>query len=156
MPEASKQTKNCPVCNSLFVPRSGVHKYCTETCRGKAKYLFGQETTETQYSKISGNWKRYFTRLLHKGRKELTVDQLLSLLEAQQGLCALSGIPLTCTLEVGKRFKTNASIDRIKAGGPYTLSNIQLVCSALNTFRMDSSVEEFIWFCKQVAKHNEE
>ena len=155
MPEASRIKKTCPVCQTEFTPRSGVHKYCTESCKDKAKYLFGQETTEKQYSKISGNWNRYFSRLLAKGRKELSVDFLLDLLDKQQGVCALSGIPLTCTLEKGKRFKTNASIDRIKAGEDYSSDNVQLVCSAVNSWRSDTDLDEFIWFCKQITHFQE-
>jgi hypothetical protein len=139
----------------VFTPKSGVHKYCTESCKGKAKYLFGWESTETQYAKISGNWPRYFSRLLAKGRKELSVEILLALLEKQQGCCALSGIPLTCTLEKGKRFKTNASIDRIKAGEPYSPENVQLVCSAVNSWRSDTDLDEFIWYCKQITQFQE-
>jgi hypothetical protein len=68
----------------------------------------------------------------------------------------LSGIPLTCTLEVGKRFKTNASIDRIIAGESYSMGNIQLVCSALNSWRGDTDLKEFIWFCQKVTEHQGE
>lgn len=154
-PEALRTKKTCPVCQTEFTPRSGVHKYCTETCKGKAKYLFGQVSTESQYASISGNWYRYFQRLLQKGRKELTVQMLLDLLTKQKGLCALSGVPLTCTLEKGKRFKTNASIDRIQAGEEYSLENIQLVCSAVNSWRADTDLDEFLWFCKQITQFQE-
>lgn len=74
-------------------------------------------------------------------------------LRKQKGLCAMSGIPLTCQLEQGKRFTTNASIDRIEAGGPYSPDNIQLVCAALNSFRKDTQLEEFFWFCEQVTNY---
>lgn len=116
--------------------------------------MLGTETTEKQYSKISGNWQRYFCRLKGKSyRNKLSTEYLHELLNKQKGLCALSGIELTCILEKGKRFKTNASIDRINAGQPYTEDNIQLVCSALNGFRTDTSLEEFIWFCTKVADY---
>lgn len=155
MPEAQKKQKHCQVCNTLFIARSGVHKYCSDSCKGKAKYLFGQETTETQYKKISGNWSRYFSRLMRKWRGNLTVQNLLDQLEKQKGLCALSGIPLTCQLEAGKRFKTNASIDRLIAGEDYSPENIQLVCSALNSWRGDTDLQEFIWFCNKVTEYQE-
>ena len=138
----------------MFTPRSGVHKYCSESCKGKAKYVFGYETTEKQYMKISGNWNRYFDRLLGKGRKGiLSRNDLLVILEKQSGKCALSGIELTCTLEQGTKFLTNASIDRIQAGGTYAPENVQLVCSALNGFRSNCTVEDFIYFCKAVANY---
>jgi hypothetical protein len=120
--------------------------------------MSGQITTESQYKYISGNWRRYFNRLCLRSnkRQDLSVDDLITLLEQQQYKCALSGVKLTCTLENGKRFKTNASIDRIIPGQPYTKDNIQLVCSALNSWRADTELEEFIWFCEQVTKHQKE
>lgn len=154
MPKESRKQKPCVVCSTLFTPSSGVHKFCSESCKGKWKYLSGHVTTHSQYKKISGNWERYFSRLLIHGRKEtLTRQDLLNQLEKQNGLCALSGVPLTCQLESGKRFTTNASIDRIKAGEEYSPDNIQLVCSALNSFRKDTQLDEFIWFCEQVTNY---
>lgn len=154
MPETLRKQKTCPVCNTVFTPRSGVHKYCSEPCKGKAKYLNGGVTTASQYKNISGNWSRYFDRLLGKGRRGvLSRQDLLSKLEKQNGLCALSGIPLTCALKQGTRFPNNASIDRVVAGGTYAPENIQLVCSALNGFRKDCTVDEFIHYCTAVADY---
>lgn len=153
MPEELRKQRTCRVCGTLFTPRSGVHKHCSETCKGKWKYLNGDLTTKKQYETISGNWSRYFDRLLGKGRRGvLSRNNLLSLLEKQNGKCALSGLELTCQLEQGKKFKTNASIDRIQAGGSYAPDNIQLVCAALNGFRRDTELDEFIWFCQKVTE----
>lgn len=156
MPEESREQKKCLVCGTMFTPRCGPHKYCSNICKDKWKYMCGKVTNETQYKNISGNWSRYFDRLLGKGRREfLTRQLLLEQLEKQQGLCALSGVRLTCQLKVGVKFKTNASIDRILPGKSYSPDNIQLVCSALNSFRKDTELNEFIWFCKQVTKYQE-
>lgn len=157
MPKELRKQKECLVCKTVFTPSSGVHKYCSETCKGKGKYLNGSVTTAGQYKQISGNWDRYFSRLLQKAfrRELLTKDILKGQLKLQNGLCALSGIELTCWLENGKRFKTNASIDRINAGEPYSPDNIQLVCSALNSWRGDTDLKEFVWFCKQVTEYQE-
>ena len=151
--------KECLVCNSKFIPKSGHQKFCCAQCKGKWKYITGKETTETQYNKINGNWNRYFSRLLYSsGRKRdnLTRDTLLEILTKQEGLCAISGVELTCHLEKGIRNPTNASVDRIIAGGPYTKDNIQLVCRAVNSWRSDLPLETFYWFCEQVVKHRQE
>jgi len=154
MPEEKKPKKTCPICQNEFTPRSGVHKFCTETCKGKAKYMNKTVTTKKQYEAISGNWSRYFDRLLGKGRRGvLSRNDLLQILDNQKGLCALSGIPLTNTLLQGTRFPNNASIDRIEAGGTYAPHNVQLVCSALNGFRKDCTVDEFINYCTLVAEY---
>lgn len=156
--EGCFKEKRCLVCESPFVPSSGVHKFCSEKCKGKWKYISGELTTEKQYENISGNWKRYLSRLTYvKGRKrsEISVEDLLEKLKEQDGKCALSGITLTCNLEKGVNFKTNVSVDRIEAGGPYIKENIQLVCKALNGFRTDTDLKEFIWWCKKVAEYND-
>lgn len=157
IPKEDRVLRQCLICSTEFTPNSGVHKYCSVTCKGKAKYIFKQETTDSQYARISGNWQKYITRLINRShqRDQLKVSDILELLEKQNYLCALSGIPLTCTLERGKKFKTNLSLDRIDAGGPYIKENIQLVCAALNSWRSDTDLAEFIWFCKKVADWQE-
>ncbi len=149
--------KSCVVCGTLFKPRSGINKFCSTSCKGKWKYITGEVTTESQYRKISGNWSRYLSRLLYAaGRKRdnLTREILLNKLEKQNYKCALSGVQLTCVLTKGNKNWTNASVDRVEAGGSYTEDNIQLVCRGLNSWRSSIPVDEFIWWCKQVVDYS--
>lgn len=149
---ANWTSKTCNVCGSMFTPKSGAHKFCSIQCKGRWKYITGSCCTEEQYKKISGNWYKYFQRLCNKNnRNNLTTEMLLQVYNEQEGKCALSGVPLTCTLIKGTKVKTNASIDRIHAGTEYSIDNIQLVCSALNSWRADTDLQEFVWWCKQVA-----
>lgn len=148
--------KECPVCHNVFTPKSGAHRFCGEKCKGVWKYTSGRVTTESQYRGISGDWKRYCNRLLyHGGRKrdKLTVDVLLSKLEEQDYKCALSGAPLTCQLVLGVVSPTNASVDRIVAGGPYEAWNIQMVCRALNSWRSNLTTQDFVNWCRLVVAH---
>lgn len=154
---AKWKEKECVVCKNLFVPKSGVQKFCSGTCKGKWKYITGNVTTASQYKKISGNWDRYMSRLLYvDGRKRdnLSREILLKKLKEQDYKCALSGLPLTCLLEKGKKHPFNASIDRVIAGGSYTENNIQLVCKALNSWRANTDLEVFISMCSAVADYN--
>ena len=148
--------KLCAVCGKEFVPKSGVHKFCSTSCKGKQKYIMGWVTTQNQYEAISGNWERYLSRLLYYGgrkRDMLTREILMEQLRRQNYLCALSGVPLTCTLKKGTSCATNASVDRVTAGGAYTADNIQLVCRALNHWRADTSVPDFIEWCRKVVAY---
>ena len=148
--------KNCIVCGTNYLPTQDKQRFCQRSCKGKFKYITNDVTTESQYEKISGDWRKYCQRLLYSdGRRRdgLTIDMLLDLLEKQDYLCALTGITLTCQLEKGVNFATNVSVDRIEAGGPYVSENIQLVCKAVNKFRGDLSIVEFKWWCKKVVNH---
>ncbi|RTL05371.1 hypothetical protein EKK58_08200 [Candidatus Dependentiae bacterium] len=153
------ETASCAVCSKEFIKRTYHNRFCSESCKGRWKYINRDVTTESQYKLISGNWDRYLSRLLAAGGKKrnlLTREVLLEKLEEQNYRCALSGIPLTCNLEKGVRFPFNASVDRILAGGPYTKDNIQLVCKSINSFRVDTSISDFIAICTAVADFNRE
>ena len=146
---AKWKEKKCAVCSTVFIPKSGVHKFCSTVCKGKWKYIVGTHSTENQYKAIDGNWDRYLARFQYvAGRKRtgLTAKVLKEILEEQDYRCALSGIPLTCHAKVGGHFPTNISVDRIEAGKEYTRENVQLVCRALNHWRSDTPIEEFVAF----------
>jgi hypothetical protein len=145
------------VCGHVFAPKSGAHKFCSSACKGKWKYVTGEGCTDNQYTRISGDWNRYFTRLRQRSdrKADITVPELLSMLISQGGKCALSGEVLTCGLKRGVRTWTNASIDRKTAGGDYTASNVQLVCAALNLFRANIPLDEYVAWCKKVANYQE-
>ena len=147
------QEKPCLICGHIFKPSSGIHKFCSVQCKGEWKYIKGDVTTDSQYKYISGNWHRYFTRLCCRSHKRefLSAIDLKEILIQQDYKCALSGVTLTCKLERGSRCLTNASVDRIDAGGLYIKSNVQLVCTVLNSLRRDTPVNEFINWCKEVV-----
>ena len=121
------KNKSCIACQLVFKPYSGSHKFCSAKCKDRWKYVDGTYSTEEQYKRINGNWNMYFSRLVHAGsrRHSLTKEVLLQVLQEQDYKCALTGVELTCHLEKGTISKTNASIDRIIAGGAYTKENIQ-------------------------------
>lgn len=50
---------------------------------------------------------------------------------------------------------TTASIDRINSNKGYSLSNVQWVHKTINKMKCKLSDDEFIAFCKAVAKHNQ-
>jgi hypothetical protein len=114
-----------------------------------------QQATAEQYKTISGRWDRYLSRLCSPKTRRgiLTVNDCLQLLEKQDYKCALTGVEMTCILEKGKKTRTNVSIDRIDPKGGYRPENIQLVCTAVNSFRADLSIADFIEWCRKVVSH---
>jgi len=151
----SWKPKQCGYCNGVFTPKSGSHKFCTTRC--KEQSIRGVENTPRQYTRISGRWDKYFSRLCgQKHRKGvITREDCLGILARQDGRCALSGEPLTCILNVGTKTPTNASLDRIDPKKGYTPANVQLVCAVLNSFRNNIPVEDFVGWCRKVAEHAE-
>ena len=149
--------RNCEYCREQFSPNSGAHKFCSPKCKGRYRREFGTYQTEAQYELISGRWDKYFSRLCgQKHRKGIiNREDCIRILEQQQGRCALSGELLTCKLEKGSRTRTNASLDRKDINGGYAPSNIQLVCSVLNSFRNNTPLDEFVGWCKKVADYDE-
>lgn len=153
---ADWKVKICPCCKVVFKPASGVQKYCSSLCKKTLRKQLGKVSTEEQYKKISGNWSLYFSRLLSSSKRKeanLTRETLLELAESQNYKCALSGLELTCQLEKGSNFFTNASVDRVIAGGCYTKENIQLVCKGLNSFRNNMPLKDFIDLCTKVSTY---
>jgi hypothetical protein len=114
------------------------------------------DPTDKQYERISGNFSLYYNRLLYavgKRREFLTRDMLLDLHKKQRGLCAISGVPLTCNLKRGEICHTNAQIDQIKPQGGYTPDNIQLVCGIVNKMKWDNSEADLIWWCERIIEN---
>lgn len=143
--------KQCSWCGKEFTPYHKKHQiYCTPVCMNKAR-----NNTDAQYGSINGNWDRYLVRLT-TNRGKISKDALLKLIEKQDYKCALSGVPLTCQVEKGKRCLTNASLDRIIPGGEYEIGNVRLVCYIVNFMRYTNSDEDFINWCRTVVKYNDE
>lgn len=85
----------------------------------------------------------------------LTLDFLKDLWVKQDGKCALSGLPMTFELKLG-RTSTNVSIDKKNRLFGYTQDNVQLVCMAANQAKSDMSEEELYNLCKSIVKTYED
>lgn len=77
----------------------------------------------------------------------LTEEYVISLLESQNFLCKLSGLPIT--VEEG-----NASLDRIDSTKGYIEGNVQFVHKTINFMKNTMSQDEFIRFCGLVFYYN--
>lgn len=154
---ANWKPKNCKFCGGEFTPNSGVHIFCSDNCRSRWR-MNNINDTAMQYRQISGNWRKYFVRLCQpKARKGvITPEDCVRILERQEGKCALTGETMTCKLEHGVLTPTNASLDRINAGGSYEPANVQLVCAVVNKWRGETSINEYIEWCRKVAAYASE
>lgn len=87
--------------------------------------------------------------------KELLMEDILDILEAQEGKCALTGVKLTFKRERGTIFRTNASLDRIVPGEPYIKENVRLVCVIVNKMCLDISDAELKYWCSKILTPEE-
>lgn len=86
---------------------------------------------------------------------ECNIDEsyLHELQERQNGMCALSGIPMTYYFDSG-RVPTNLSVDRIDPSLGYIKGNLQLVCMAVNQMKNDLTIEQLKYFCRSILQNN--
>lgn len=147
----------CAACGTKFQPKLSKSVTCSKSCYGKWRTLSNSNDAQANYERISGDWEKYFARLLTiKGRAStLTAGYLVELLNEQNRRCALTGKELTCKLKRGRRYWTNASLDRLDGSKGYLPGNIQLVALAVNLSRGGLTVDEYVKWCKLVTKYQE-
>ena len=86
-----------------------------------------------------------------KADEVISLDALELLWQTQNGVCALTGWPMTMELANGV-VPTNCSIDRIDSAQGYAVGNVQLVCRAANVAKSDLSADEFVKLCTAVVE----
>lgn len=80
---------------------------------------------------------------------DIDAQFLAFLLQKQNGLCALSRVPLTFAKGVG-HVPTNASIDRLDPNKGYTRDNVQLVANQVNTMKSNLDIRGLVEWCQLV------
>jgi len=133
---AMKECPKCGTCKSLdqySADRSrtdGLQCYCKACNRDLNKAR--RNTQDGFLNKLVGNARKRTVERNKKGRNHkftLTVPKLKTLIEIQEGKCAISGAIL-----VFKTFSDNqASVDRINDKLGYVDGNCRLVCLEFNT-----------------------
>ncbi len=134
----------------------GFNSHCKE-CRKKSYHL--RRSPEDNLEKLLN--QRLIDLKTRTKKKRVKYDTildfdlqyLLELWKKQEGKCAVSGISMTHILFNGHS-KTNVSIDRVNSNKGYTKNNIQLVCSIVNKMKLDMNIDELVYFCNKILKHN--
>ena len=151
--EDGRWTKPCPSCNK---PQDYLRKnYAIESAKlKKVCKSCSNKTTENShrgfYHLIRLSWFHKFkigaeTRGLIF---DITLDDVWFLYTAQEGKCALSGMPIGWA-EVGALH--TASIDRIDNTKGYIKGNIQLLHKDINMMKRSYNQEYFIEICKAIS-----
>jgi hypothetical protein len=144
-------TKNCPQCGSL--QSYGRKGHLEDAIRGnwKCKSCSNHDNNfKGKYHSIPYTW----FSMKQKGgisrgyQWNLTIEDIWSMYEAQEGVCALSGLPIGWS---DKGLTATASIDRIDSSEGYIKENVQLVHKDINFMKQQYEQEYFINLCKAVA-----
>lgn len=106
------------------------------------------------YGDITGNhWNQISRAASGKERRKLeftiTIQYAWELFVKQNGLCALSGLPI----KFGGQNNRTASLDRIDSRFGYVPGNVQWVHKHINMMKNSLNQDVFIELCSAVAKN---
>jgi hypothetical protein len=143
----------CLHCEIEILPPK--RKFCCKEHKNSYnhKHLYNHKYTKTHRSKNPENFIKHLMSY-KKRRESISLDDVMSVYNKQEGLCALSGVEMTYN-QFGGKCPSNISIDRIDSSKGYRADNIQLVCSLVNTMKMQYTKEELVFWCKKIVENNE-
>jgi hypothetical protein len=163
-------TVKCPKCKNIFerAYRNLLHakkcKKCSHLENNKKKFKNGHKTV----GDLSGSMVATIKQGAKRRNLEynITSEFLWDLFLKQDKKCALSGLPLKLSTynmitSTGKSKHYNksivtASLDRKNSNIGYIESNVQWVHKIVNILKGAITDNDFIYFCKKIAKFNEE
>jgi len=141
----------CPICGKVRSVKLSTwgKDYSHPRCRHCAGKL-GSPAKEP--SKYFNPKRSYAWRKNAKERNfewSLTIAQLDEQREKQNGLCALTGLPLT----MNSNSLLTVSLDRIDSKAGYCPSNVQYVATVVNRLKQDIPEGQLGWLCGLIAEN---
>ena len=146
-------TKPCPECNKVqdYLRKSYAEKSLRlgKTCK-KCSNRKTENSHRGMYNLIRLSWfdKSKISAEVRGLVFDVSLEDIWFLYTAQEGRCALSGMPIGWA-EVGPIH--TASIDRIDSSMGYIKGNVQLLHKDVNFMKQQFSQEYFIEVCKAIA-----
>ena len=136
--------------------RDGLHVWCKECNRRVcAEWRHRPENEERIKNRKRTDLRYVISSCLRSALRRqptvgaATIDDLMRMHAGQDGLCAVSKIPMTWGR--GGLLPTSISIDRLDHKNGYTLSNIRLVCYAVNSFRGQMTDEDMVRMAEAIV-----
>lgn len=152
-----------------YAPKDGYHTYCKECNARRAREFrakYKERTGTTDY-RGTGKIKTYpkeDRRLISAIRQKISwsksnnkrsnrpfnidIDYMYDLWKKQEGLCALTGYPMSLDGNTNLRL----SIDKIIPELGYVKGNVQWTLFAANRAKGDMSQDDFIIMCKMIIE----
>jgi hypothetical protein len=115
-----------------------------------------KEYNAKYYSSLDQSLKRILRNSKKNANKKrinfsLDLNDLSVLWQSQQGLCAVTKIPLEIQKGLGKN-KRGLSLDRINSMLGYEKTNIRFVCYAVNFMKNNMTDKELLIWCEYITK----
>jgi hypothetical protein len=138
-------------CGRVLTVRSGNLKNGAESCKACATQGLSEKLRK--YPIDNKVWHRIKDRCRARGLDlDITPKYLYELYEAQDGKCALSGVPIFFGRL--RRDETTASPDRIDPKKGYIKGNVRWVHKVVNGMRNVLSDEDLVGWCKNIVDHH--
>ena len=140
---------------------SGRAKSCKSCASKKTAEKYPPPVNKTGYGNLSGT---HFSTIKHGALRRnkkfnLNPQFLWELFEYQNGLCALTGIPIILTTDIKVDKNVNwdiitASLDRKDNNKGYEPNNVWWVHKQVNRLKNNYSIQDLIYWCKLILnKH---
>lgn len=149
--------KDCPSCKTTQTYLR--HNYAIESFKLKklCKSCSNRITDNCHrglYRTVRVSWfNKFKTSAELRGLPFLvTIEDITTLYESQNGVCALSGLPIGWA-EVGSNH--TVSIDRVDSKQGYLLNNIQLIYKDINMMKQSFDQDYFIMLCQHISDRND-
>jgi hypothetical protein len=156
--ENSKPLKwqcKCSCGNSIQIRATSLNMGETKSCGCYRKKIL-KELHWQGHGQIS---KTYYSALKYGAKDRniefsISIEYIWSLYNNQNGLCALSGLPIEFIS--GKNSLSTASLDRIDSKLGYTEGNVQWVHKEVNFMKQELDENRFIFLCNAISSNNKE
>lgn len=143
--------------------RNPEHFFCSLSCTGKYSNKVSpkkgnpENLIKAEYDEFSPF--RYHLKqatLKRNNRKlhpcDIDLPYLKQLWEEQNGICALSGLPMIPRILQDRSQPSSASLDRIDSSKGYIKGNVQFVCCSINLAKKDYSQSQILEFIEQIKQ----
>jgi len=126
----------------------GLHSWCKSCCKEG-----NERSREKKYRTIEGRVPTFLVSCRNNAQKrgnefDLTAQDLIDMWVKQEGTCCYSGFQMD--LQPNSPF--SVSVERVDNLIGYTAENTVLVCKAVNSMKSSMTGEQFLMFCRAVAR----
>ena len=141
------------------VPRKAVADLLDQYELGRTRWIGPRLHDHPRWRGVGRMPKTLINRITNNAKLrgipyDVTMEELWSLYDDQQGKCALSGMDIGFGyIEQGRLVECTASLDRIDSADSYRIDNLCWLHKNVNLAKQALSVADFVDLCKKVANH---